>query len=64
MLDPIETPRIPLIRSDERGSFIFAVGTEQDPEARMTLRFTDDADLHWQIDHDLHLEKLDNRDDW
>jgi hypothetical protein len=28
----------------------------------MTLRFTGDAGLHWQIDHDLHLEKLDNRD--
>lgn len=22
------------------------------------------ACTHWQIDHDLHLEKLDNRDDW
>jgi hypothetical protein len=30
----------------------------------LTLRFTDDAGLHWQIDHDLHLRKLDNRDDW
>jgi len=30
----------------------------------MKVRFTDDAGLHWQIDHDLHLEKLEHRDDW
>jgi hypothetical protein len=36
---------------------------KQHPEARMTVRFTDDADLHWQIDQDLHLKPLDNRDD-
>ena len=24
----------------------------------MTARFTDDAGLHWQVDPDLHLEKL------
>jgi hypothetical protein len=27
------------------------------------VRFTDDAGLHWQIDHDLHLEKLLDRPD-
>jgi hypothetical protein len=63
-LEAAEKPTIPLLRAGETGSFVFAVGTEQDPEARVTLRFTDDAGLHWQIDHDLHLEKLDNRDGW
>jgi hypothetical protein len=38
--------------------------TDIAPDATMTARFTDDAGLHWQIDHDLHLEKLDSRDDW
>lgn len=28
----------------------------------MTARLTDDAGLDWQIDHDLHLAKLDSRD--
>ena len=63
-LEAAEKPTIPLLRAGETGSFVFAVGAEQDPEARVTLRFTDDAGLHWQIDHDLHLEKLDNRDGW
>jgi hypothetical protein len=26
------------------------------------VRFTDDAGLHWEIDNDLHLKKLDSRD--
>jgi hypothetical protein len=64
MLDPTETSILPLMRAGESGSFIFAVGTKQYPDARMTVRFTDDAWLHWQIDPDLHLEKLNNRDDW
>ena len=63
-LETAETPSIPLLRAGETGSFVFAVSTEQDPEAQVRLRFTDDAGVHWQIDHNLHLEKLDNRDDW
>jgi hypothetical protein len=31
---------------------------------RISTRFTDDADLHWQIDPELHLEKLDGTSDW
>jgi hypothetical protein len=34
------------------------------PEARITARFTDDAGLHRRINHDLHLEKLADRDNW
>ena len=43
--------------------FVFAL-TCGHPGAHITARFTDDARLYWQIDHDLHLEKLDSRDDW
>lgn len=64
LIDPPERPTIPLVRADETGGLVFPVGTTLNPDARMTVRFTDDAGLHWQIDHDLHLEKLDNRDDW
>jgi hypothetical protein len=27
-------------------------------------RWSTTRGLHWQLDHDLHLEKLDNRDAW
>jgi hypothetical protein len=63
LMNPAEAPRILLMRAGETGSFIFTVVAGQHPEARMTVRFTDDADLHWQINHDLHLEPLDNRND-
>lgn len=56
--------QIPLIRAGETGAFIFAVAKADHPKARITARFTDDAGLHWQVDPDLHLEKLDNRDGW
>lgn len=64
LIKPPERPAIPLIRAGDTGALVFPVGTKANPDARITVRFTDDADLHWQIDHDLHLEKLDNRDDW
>jgi hypothetical protein len=28
------------------------------------VRFTDDAGLYWQIDYDLRLEPLNDRNDW
>jgi hypothetical protein len=64
LIDPPERPDIPLVRAGETGTLLFPVGAGLNPDARVTARFTDDAGLHWQIDHDLHLEKLDNRDDW
>jgi hypothetical protein len=64
LIDPPAKPRITLIRSGETGAFLFPVGARLNQDARVAVRFTDDAGLHWQIDHDLHLEKLDNRDDW
>jgi hypothetical protein len=59
-----EGTNIPLVRVGETAVFAFAVDTSEHPKARVTARFTDDTGLHWQIDPDLHLEKLDNRDDW
>lgn len=44
--------------------FVFAADLSRYPQARMIARFTDDAGLHWQIKHDLHLEPLADRDDW
>jgi hypothetical protein len=51
------------MRASETGALLFPVGADLNRDARVTMRFTDDAGLHWQIDHDMHLEKLDNRDD-
>jgi hypothetical protein len=56
--------QIPLIRAGEAASFVFTAGTEEHPKAQVTARLTDDAGLHWQVDPDLHLEKLGDRDDW
>jgi hypothetical protein len=63
-LDLSDGTHIPLIRAGETAAFAFAVDAAEHPKARITARFTDDAGLYWQIDPDLHLEKLDNRDDW
>jgi hypothetical protein len=63
-LPPRHGAYIPLLRAGETGGFIFTAGKEGHPKARFTVRLTDDAGLHWQIDPDLHLEKLPSRDDW
>lgn len=54
LIDPSAKPRIILIRAGETGAFLFPVGARLNPDARIAVRFTDDAGLHWQIDHDLH----------
>jgi hypothetical protein len=61
--NPTEGSTIPLIRVGSRYGFLFRFDLEHNPDARLAARFTDDAGLHWQIDHDLHLEKLPNRAD-
>jgi hypothetical protein len=55
---------MPLVRAGQTAGFVFGVDDKQHPGARITARFTDDAGLPWQIDPDLHLKKLDDRDDW
>ena len=53
-----------VIRGGETYGFAFELESNHMPFSRGVARFTDDAGLHWQLDEDLHLEKLDNRDDW
>lgn len=62
--DTTEETKLGLVRPSGSVVFVFLYEIEQYPDARMTLRFTDDAGLHWQIDHDEHLEKLPSCDDW
>ena len=64
LIDLSEGTHIPLLRADVASAFVFAADTAEDPKARMTTRFTDDAGLHWQINHDLHLEQVDDPADW
>ncbi len=61
---PRKGAHLPLLRAGETGGFIFTAAMKEHPKARMATRFTDDAGLHWQTDHDLHLEKLPDRTDW
>lgn len=62
MSNPAEGDTVPLIRVGSQYGFLFRFDIEQNPDARLAVRFTDDAGLHWQIDQDLHLEPLGNRD--
>lgn len=62
LTDQAYEPKVGLVRADAVFQFIFPVEAESHPKARITARFTDDAGLHWQIDPDLHLEKLSSRD--
>lgn len=53
---------VPLMRPRTWSGFLVRFDLEAYPAARLATRFTDDAGLHWQIDQDLHLERLDSRD--
>jgi len=61
---PRQGSHISLLRAGKTAGFFFAADTKEHPKARLTVRLTDDAGLHWQIDPDLHLEKLPDRADW
>ncbi len=52
--------KVRLLRRGETWVFVFPVVA--DSQAILTVRFTDDAGLHWQVDNDLHLEQLGSRD--
>lgn len=51
-----------VIRSQHTCALRFDLTPSDKPEARTAVRFTDDAGLYWQIDHNLHLQKLEQRD--
>lgn len=52
---------VPLIRAESRFGFKTSVPVNDHGVARMMVRFTDDAGLHWEVDPDLHLAKLKSR---
>lgn len=54
--------RVQLVRSGAKFGFQTTIRAADHGVARMKVRFTDDAGLHWEIDPDLHLSKLDARD--
>jgi hypothetical protein len=54
--------RVANIRSGETFVFTFGVSRDSDPAGRILVRFTDDAGLHWELDHHLHLVMLDDRE--
>jgi hypothetical protein len=58
--DHLEEDRIYVLRAEQVGVLIFPLDASQ--EAVATVRFTDDAGLHWEVEDDLHLEQLDSRD--
>lgn len=64
MINPAEGRTVPLARPGTRFGFLIGFDLDAHPDVRLAVRFTDDAGLHWQIDQDLHLEPLNNRDDW
>jgi hypothetical protein len=61
---PAEGSEVALIRAGDRFGFLLRFDLEAHADVRLAVRFTDDAGLHWQIDQDLHLQSLSNRDEW
>jgi hypothetical protein len=53
--------RVPLIRVGQTWGFKTEIRFADHGVARMKVRLTDDAGLHWEIDPDLHLMKLQER---
>ena len=54
----------PVIRAGSAHGFEFDFGREVIRPWEISVRFTDDADLHWHTDPYLHLKKLEAREDW
>jgi hypothetical protein len=57
-----KTSTYPVLTAGSNVGFVFDVTAGEYPGLLAWVRFTDDAGLHWQIDTDLHLEKLKSRD--
>jgi hypothetical protein len=55
---------VPVLRKSVTVGFVFIKPFRQHPQARILVRFTDDAGLHWQIDENLHLSRLGDERDW
>ena len=64
MSAPVEGSTVALIRAGARFGFLLRFDLQAHADVQLATRFTDDVGLHWQIDQDLHLQQLSNRDDW
>jgi hypothetical protein len=53
---------VAVMRHGDRASFEFEASRRDHPNGRMLVRFTDDAGLHWELDHHGHLEHEDRGD--
>jgi hypothetical protein len=54
----IEVPAIVLLRAGMSLGLVFPARVSEYPKPCFTIEFSDDAGLRWQIDSDLHLQKL------
>jgi hypothetical protein len=61
---PPEQQQVSLIRISRAYGFVFSVSADGHPTAQVLARFTDDIGFHWELDQDLHLKKLNHRNDW
>jgi len=59
-----KTDRWRLVPARLRCGFVFPFDVAEHPKVRMEARFADDADVHWEIDHDQRVLKLEERDEW
>ena len=53
--------RVQLIRAGSKFGFQTSFHAKESGAARMMVRFTDDAGLHWEVYADLHLTRLKTR---
>jgi hypothetical protein len=51
-----------LLRAGDAAAFVWDIPSYKSIDLQFWVRFTDDKGLHWQIDTNLHLKKLDDRD--
>jgi hypothetical protein len=53
---------MPVLGAGHRAGFVWGFTAAHYLRPMTWVRFTDDADLSWEIDTHLHLKKLDKRD--
>lgn len=53
-----------LVPAGLRCGFVFPFDVKHYPKVQMEARFTDDAGMEWEINHELRLLKLDERGEW